>query len=451
MPGHKLGKGFPSNLIDKLYLLDVTEIPGLDDLHNPTGIIREAQELTAKAYGSDIAFFSVNGSTCGIQAAIMTVCKPGDKLIVARDCHKSVIAGMMLAGVRPVYIKPEFEKTFNIPGAVNISQVRKALEENPDTAGVLITRPNYYGICCDIEAICHLVHTHNKVIIVDEAHGAHLKFSQLLPDSSLEYGADICIQSAHKTLPAFTQGSYVHVKGNLVDAGRLKLNLSLIETSSPSYIIMAFLDIARAIMECEGKEAIDTLLGNIRLVEEKINENSSFMLLTEKAGINAELDRTRIVINVSKTGKTGFEVGRILRENYNIQIEMADLYNIVCIATIANTKEDFTRLCTALFRIERNLIKPAILSDINIGELGIPELKLDLREVMYSRSVWKNISEASGMTSKGIVTPYPPGVPVICPGEEITEKALEYLKHVIDAGGVVNGVSENMEIEVVAH
>lgn len=448
MPGHKLGKGIPVDFLGDLHLLDLTEIPAFDNLHDPIGIIKEAQQLAAEAYGSDHAFFLVNGSTCGIQAAIMTTCKPGDKLIVARDCHKSVVGGMMLAGVKPVYVKPGFDRSFGITTAIEAAVIKKALLDNPEAAGVLITRPNYYGVCSDIKAISELVHSFNKVLIVDEAHGAHLKFSDRLPCSALEYDADICVQSAHKTLPAFTQGAYLHVKGSRVDIGMLKYYLRIIETSSPSYIIMAFLDIARAIMQDRGESLIGGLLEKLEAFEEKVYGETGYRILSREFGANGCIDRTRLVINAAKTGKTGFKVGKILEKKYNIHVEMSDLFNIVCITTAADTEDDFNRLYVALRGIESSLTEHPQFTDIYIREPEIPMQKLGLREVMQAGSVRIKLKEAEGRISKDIVTPYPPGIPVICPGEIVSRDVIRYIELIIEAGGVVNGVSDNLEIEV---
>lgn len=448
MPGHKLGKGIPVHFLENPHLLDITEIPGFDNLHDPVGIIKEAQQLAATAYGSDHAFFLVNGSTCGIQAAIMTICKPGDKLIVARDCHKSVIGGMMLAGVRPVYIKPGFDRSFGITTAIDTEDIKKALLDNPEAAGVLITRPNYYGVCSDIKAVSELVHSFNKVLIVDEAHGAHLRFSKKLPCSALEHDADICVQSAHKTLPALTQGAYLHVKGTRVDIGMLKYFLRIIETSSPSYIIMAFLDIARAIMQEMGESLINGLLEKLEAFEEKLCGRTGYRILSHELAENASIDRTRLVINVANTGKTGFEVGKILEKKYNIHVEMSDLYNIVCITTVADTEKEFDRLYSALCGIESSLTKPAESTDIYDREPEIPLQKLELRDVMNAPSVRRKLTEAEGMISKDIITPYPPGIPLICPGEVVSRDVICYIERIIEAGGVVNGVSDNLEIEV---
>jgi arginine decarboxylase len=449
MPGHKLGRGLPSAFLESLHLLDLTEIPGLDSLHYPKGVIEEAQTLAAQAFGADRTFFLVNGSTCGIQATIMTLCRPGDKIIIARDCHRSAIAGMMLSGATPVYIKPDFNGIFDIPSVVSVNAVEKALKENPDAVGVYITRPNYYGVCSDIKAIVELVHSYNKPVIVDEAHGAHLCFSSMLPPSSLEYGADICVQSAHKTLPAFTQGSYLHVRGTRTDLERLKFNLSILQTSSPSYIIMAFLDIARAIMQQDGENRIQNLLREIELLSEIVGKGNLYKILSENDIEGGSIDKTRVVVNVRNTGKTGFEIEKLLRNQYNIQVEMSDLYNIVCIATVADTHEDIKKLGTALEQLRVRFKKAALLGDAPLWIPKLPEQRIDLGSVMNRTFTRKKLTDALQCVSRSMITPYPPGIPVICPGEVISKDTVEYIREIIEAGGTVNGISDDLEVDVV--
>jgi len=448
MPGQKLGRGMPAEFLKSLESLDLTEIPGTDNLHYPSGPIKEAEELASKAFGSERTFFLVNGSTCGIHAMIMTVCKPGGKLIVGRDCHRSVIGGLMLAGARPVYIKPEFNSDFGISTVILPSEIEKALKMNPDAEGVLITRPSYYGVCSDIRRIAEVVHSYGKVLIVDEAHGAHLKFSSSLPVSAMEAGADICVQSAHKTLAAFTQGAYLHVKSAAVDIDRLKFNLSLLQTSSPSYIIMASLDIAREIMQREGMERLEKLLDTIERFKSNFGKGSlPFGFLDHVDG--GELDKTRLVINVSRFGLTGFETDKILREKYSVQVEMSDLGNIVCIATAANSPEDFDRLYSALKGISDRYggIDPLKLPQPASFEL--PEQRIDPAEAMRCRGVKMRLDAATGRISRGVIVPYPPGIPAVCPGEIITGETVEYIYNIISSGGVVNGVGEGLEIDVV--
>src|SRR3989339_18069 len=211
MPGHKLGKGIEKEFLKNLFKLDITEIYGTDNLNYPSGMIKEAEELASKAFGASRTFFLVNGSTVGIHAMIMTICKEKDKLIVSRDCHKSVINGMLLCGVTPIYVIPEFDEEFGIFTYIDPKKIQHLLIENQDAVGVLITRPNYYGVCSNIDEIARIVHKYNKILAIDEAHGSHLKFLEKLPKCAMNGNADICVQSAHKTLLAFTQGAYLHI------------------------------------------------------------------------------------------------------------------------------------------------------------------------------------------------------------------------------------------------
>ncbi len=445
MPGHKLGKGIPGRFLEDMVSLDVTEIPGTDNLHAPEGAIAEAQELAARAFGSDHTFFLVNGSTCGIHAMIMTVCKPGQKLIVARDCHKAVINGMMLAGVTPVFIKPRFDSLFGISTAVTPEEVGHALDMHPDARGVFVTRPNYYGICSDIEAIAAVTHRHGKILMVDEAHGAHLRFSPELPDCAMDSGADMCVQSAHKTLPALTQGAYLQVKSKNIDMDRLKFNLSLIQTSSPSYILMAYLDIARAIMEDEGRNKIKGLLEQIAKFEKELQGIAGLAVLN---GNNREFrhDGTRLVIRVSDLGLTGFDAEEVLRREYGIQVEMSDLKNIVCITTIADRAQDLERLLRGLRGLAAGFKRRSSSADNGIREIPSLERGIEMGEALHADGEWIEIIRGAGRISLQMITPYPPGIPVICPGEIITEEILEYIYTIKKLGGNITGLDGEIRV-----
>ncbi|HHW47801.1 MAG TPA: aminotransferase class I/II-fold pyridoxal phosphate-dependent enzyme [Clostridiaceae bacterium] len=449
MPGHKLGRGLPDDVGRELLSLDVTEIPGMDNLHAPEGVIREAQELAAKAFGADKTYFLVNGSSSGIHAMIMALCKPGDKLIVSRDCHKSVIAAMILAGVRPVYVLPEFNSDFAISETVDVLKLTKAIELNPDAAGVLITRPNYYGICSDVERIAKVVHSRNMVLMVDEAHGAHLGFSSCLPKSAMEAGADICVQSAHKTLPALTQGAYLHVKSRKVDIDRLEFFLDLLQTTSPSYIIMSMLDIARCIMDEKGAGLLKKLLAGINSLETLIDECPGMRLLKEKDIRGGSLDKTRMVINLKEFGRTGYETEKILRDTYNIQVEMSDFYNIVCITTVADEAAELESLGISLADLSASFRKKEPLPDKYAKKMQLPEQAMELKDIKNAKCTKLPLSKAAGRISRSIVTPYPPGIPLVCPGEIIMEETVEYVYNIIEFGGKVNGLSGNMEVLVV--
>ncbi len=449
MPGHKLGEGIPKELLDNLTKIDLTEIEGTDNLHYPEGIIKEAQELAAKAFGAKKTFFLVNGSTCGIHAMIMSTCKKGDKLIVARDCHKSVINAMIMVGVNPVYIKPRYNKEFDISTIINIKDIENAIKQNPEAVGVFLTRPNYYGLCCDIEKISQIVHSNDKILMVDEAHGSHLKFSNKLPISALEAGCDLSVQSAHKTLPALTQGAYLHIGSNSINIGRLEQVLRMIQTSSPSYIIMAFLDIAREIMDTEGEKRINLLLDYLCEFNNRLSRLQNLKIIDEANLKECALDKTRLTINFKSIGLTGFEACTILRKKYNIQVEMADMSNVVCIATISDRRESFENLISALNDIHSSCKGKKILADIHSVDLNIPIQGIELSEIFTCESLKINLKDAVGRISKDLITPYPPGIPVICPGEIFTNEVTQYLIEIVNSGGIVNGVESDFKVNVI--
>jgi lysine decarboxylase len=495
MPGHKLSKGIPQELAQDILKLDVTEIDGTDNLHYPEGIIKEAEELAAKAFGADKTFFLVNGSTCGIQAAIMSVCARGQKIIIGRDSHKSVVSGLILSGAEPVFVYPEYICDFGITGEITAKSIEKVLCQHPDAVAVLITRPNYYGICSSIEEISSLVHSHNKLLIVDEAHGAHLVFNEKLPPSAIKHGADICIQSAHKTLPALTQGAYLHVNGNRVDVDRLKLNLSMLQTSSPSYILMSYLDIARELMERDGEKKLDALIDEIEWFKKELGNYPEYRILT-----NSMHDSTRLVINISKLGISGYYAEKLLRERFKTQVEMADYENLVFITTTADNHDTFAALLNAMkgllttkdykknienIYLDSNLnsniikkyykelynnvinnlidtkevtkkftkavIKEVIKEGANAGSTAVNDIKAGVLpyEAYMANKEKILVEECCGRICADVITPYPPGIPVLYPGEIIDERHIQYITAIIEIGGVINGITHNKCVQVI--
>ena len=457
MPGHKLSRGIPQELTVDVLKLDVTEIDGTDNLHYPEGIIKEAQELAAKAFGADSTFFLVNGSTCGIQAAILSVCTRGQKIIIGRDSHKSVVSGMIMSGAEPVFIYPEYNSKFGINEGVTVQSIENALCENPDAAAVLITRPNYYGICSDIESIVKVVHSYGKPLIVDEAHGAHLAFSPLLPPSANQYNADIVVQSAHKTLPAVTQGAYMHINGSLIDIEKIRFNLAMLQTSSPSYIIMTYLDIARELMQKEGREKLSHLIDEINIFKNRLAEINGYGVLSDKyLGINTIQDPTRLVINVSGLGISGFDAETVLRAELAVQVEMADYENLVLITTTADNRRTFERLYESLsklakisFHKEWKQQAEKIRSLTGIQKLSHASPVISPYEAYASQKEQKELKSCLGRICAGVVTPYPPGIPVLYPGEIIDETKISYIESIIELGGKVNGVGNNNSVQVV--
>lgn len=447
MPGHKMGAGIPVEFLKEIEKLDLTEISGTDNLHKPTGAIREAQELAASAFGARRSFFLVNGSTVGLHATIAAMCRPGQRLIVGRDCHRAVINGMLLAGVTPVYMLPEYSGEFCLNTGIAAAAVRKALETAPDAAGVLITRPNYYGICSDIGEIADIVHACGKPLAVDEAHGAHLVFNSRLPASALEAGADICIQSAHKTLPAFTQGAYLHIGSDRIDEERLWYFLDMLQTTSPSYVVMAFLDIAREIMQKSGEALLNGLLDSIAASGARMMP-TGIKLLGKNDVRGFELDATRITANVSDLGMTGYNAEKLLRSKYNIQVEMSDLYNIVCISTVSDDAAGIAKLFDSLQGLDKCGERGAYPVETGYKGLTLPDTVAGPSKILNAGTVRLALENAAGRVSREIISPYPPGMALVCPGEAFTAETVDYLVRIRQYGGVINGIDENGNVVV---
>lgn len=447
MPGHKLGKGIPGEFLGEIEKLDLTEIPGTDNLHAPMGAIKKAQELAAEAFGARKSFFLVNGCTVGLHAAIAAMCRPGQRLIVGRDCHRSVINGMLLAGVKPIYVLPEYSEEFGINTGITAQAVERALDAAPDAVGVFITRPNYYGVCSDVKAIAKKVHMRGKLLAVDEAHGSHLTFSTRLPVSALKAGADICIQSAHKTLPAFTQGAYLHTGSERVDLQRLQYFLDLYQTTSPSYIIMAYLDIAREIMQKCGESLLDSLLD---IIEDCCRERpQNGIKLLDKANVPGfEHDATRLTVNLSQLGMFGYGAEKLLREKYNIQVEMSDLYNIVCISTVADDSTSIRRLFLGLSDLNRYIGQNVMPVLPVFSGLKLPGQMMEPLEILNAQPERIPFKDAPGRISREIISPYPPGMALVCPGEIFSHEMVEYVMEIIRCGGIVHGIDEDGTVVV---
>ena len=439
MPGHKLGKVYDklgySDIVKNIYKMDTTEISGTDNLHSPEGIIKESQERASKMFKSEYTYYLVNGSTCGIQGAIMSICSPKDKIIVNRDCHQSVINSCILGNINPIYILPKINKETNILEGVEVEEVLNTIDNNVDAKAILLTYPTYYGITYDLEVICNYAHKKGMVVIVDEAHGSHLGLSNKLPKTALEQGADIVIQSTHKTLPSFTQSSMIHVQGNRVDKNNLGIILRIIESSSPSYILMASLDLAVDIYETKGKELMEELLNNIDEFKYRLNGNRQIDIFNEN-------DKTKIFISSKKLGMTGYDLETILRENYNIQVELANYYGILLICTIGNEKVDFDKMIDALTDVSKNNSLEKFINHIDYP-MNIPEKVLSPREAFYKPKKSVKINESIGKICGEYIIPYPPGISLLSPGEIITKEVIEYVLLCKKEGMTISGIKDS--------
>ncbi|MCU9807513.1 aminotransferase class I/II-fold pyridoxal phosphate-dependent enzyme [Paraclostridium sp. AKS46] len=350
MPGHKKGAIYKmlgyQDILENLYKLDTTEIPGTDNLHSPEECIKESLKRASEVFKSDKTFYLVNGSTCGIEAAIMASVNPKEKIILNRDCHQSAINSCIIGDIDPIYVNPSINKDSNTLSGVSFDDVKRVIDSNLDSKAVFLTYPTYFGDVFDLKSICSYAHEKGMTVIIDEAHGAHLGLSEKLPETALSQGADIVIQSTHKTLPSFTQSSMIHIKGNRININKLTNMLRITESSSPSYLLMASLDIAVDIYEKNGFDLMDKLLSNI-------NEFKSELYKLKNIKVDESKDYTKIFLNTKKLGITGHELENILRENYNIQVELSNYYGVLLIATIGNTKDEFLKLKDVLFEIDK--------------------------------------------------------------------------------------------------
>ncbi len=436
LPGHKQGRGvlgkFARLMRAHPFSLDLTEIPGLDDLHNPCGPIKEAQSRAARLFGAERTFFLVNGTTVGIQAAVLAVCKKGEEILLPRDLHRSAVSACILAGVWPRYLPVRLDRNYSIPYPPTVAEVASALRKYPLVKAVFLVYPSYYGLAGEITGIINLAHNYKIPAIVDEAHGAHFKFSTRLPVTALEAGADLSIQSTHKTLGAFTQASMLHVRSNLIDPDEVGRQLGILQTTSPSYLLMASLDAASGHMESAGRELVARTIQIAARAKAEINRVPGLKCLGEEtAGQNGvtAVDPTKLYISVKGLGLSGDQVAAQLLKEHRIQVELCDRFNILCLFSIGNSVTDAGKLVKALRQIAAHRPSPPI------TEGSDEELTLPLPEVIQTPAeAWSaarrtvSLENARGEIAAEMVAPFPPGVPVICPGEKITSEIIGILR-----------------------
>lgn len=439
VPGHKLGKIYDKlgyrSILEKIYKMDTTEISETDNLHSPEGIIKKSQERASKVFKSNETYYLINGSTCGIQGAIMAVCNPKDKIIVNRDCHQSVINACILGDINPVYINSLIDKNDNILNGIKEEDAIDIIDKNLDARAILLTYPTYYGKTYDLKKICEYAHSKKIIVIVDEAHGSHLGLSEKLPKTALEQGADMVIQSTHKTLPSLTQSSMLHIQGDRVNKEKLSTMLRIIESSSPSYVLMSSLDLAVEIYENKGIELMEKLLKNIDNFKTSLKNNEAIEIYNDN-------DKTKIFISLKKINITGYELDEILRKKYNIQVELANYYGVLLICTIGNEKQDFNSIETALNDIANKYSRNNNIEAIEYPD-NIPIKALSPREAFYKQKKSVKIYESIGRICGEYVIPYPPGISILSPGEIITKEIIDYIVFCNKKGMHVNGMKDS--------
>ncbi|MCH5300810.1 MAG: aminotransferase class I/II-fold pyridoxal phosphate-dependent enzyme [Ruminococcus sp.] len=428
MPGHKRN----SELLDSSlpYSLDITEINGFDYLHDPKGIISEVHCKAEKLYNCDNSFMLVNGSTCGVLAGIRAITNYGDKVLVARNCHKSVYNAIELNGLTPVYVLPEYNNEFNIHTVINPSDVEKALTQNNDVKAVILTSPTYEGFVSDIKEIASISHKFNVPLFVDEAHGAHLGFSKHFPQEAVSLGADMAVLGLHKTLPALTQCALLNVKSNLVNINTLKEQLSVFETSSPSYILMSSMDKCFELLLKEKDKLFKNYYNNLIAFYNNVKSLKRLKVFFKE---DEFFDLGKIIISTLNTNITGSKLSEILRSEYNIELEMT--YDSYCIAmtSIGDKEIGFEMLSDALLKIDKDFTSNKNYK-VSKTNLIIPEMKFTSS---YARSIKGEtipLDNSNGRVSLEYIFAYPPGIPLIVPGEIISDEVINEIKNLQKAG-----------------
>ncbi|HZG85458.1 aminotransferase class I/II-fold pyridoxal phosphate-dependent enzyme [Paenibacillus sp.] len=446
IPGHKKGVGmdpqFRSFIGDNALSIDLINIAPLDDLHQPSGAIFEAQRLAAEAFGADHTFFSVQGTSGAIQTMIMSVCGPGEKIIVPRNVHKSVMSAIIFAGARPVFLSPAMDEQLGIAHGVTTRSVRRALERHPDAKAVLVINPTYFGISANLKEIVDLAHSYDVPVLVDEAHGVHIHFHEDLPLSAMQAGADMAATSVHKLGGSLTQSSVLNVKGDRVNPKRVQAILSMLTTTSTSYLLLASLDAARRSLALHGREMAERALGLARLAREKVNEIPGLHCFGEEIlGSEAtfDYDPTKLTIHVRKLGITGYDAEKRLRERYNIEVEMSDMYNILCIVTPGDSEETILKLVDALYGIATEQAGAAEVRNVIVKTPKIPTLALSPRDAFYAETESVPLLEADGRIIAEFIMVYPPGIPILLPGEVISQENIEYISEHVEIGLPVQG------------
>lgn len=452
MPGHKR---HISHFGDP-FAIDITEIDGFDNLHHAQGILLEAQKRAAQLYGAEESFYLVNGSTCGILAAVSAATQRGDTVLMARNCHKAVYHAVFLNGLHAEYLYPEADMERGINGSILPEQVRRALEgqEAQRISAVVITSPTYDGVVSDIRRIAAEVHRAGAVLIVDEAHGAHFPMHEYFPETSLACGADLVINSLHKTMPALTQSALLHVQGSRIDRERLRQYLGIYQTSSPSYVLMAAMDRCVRLMQDRGEALFAVFTERLEKMRLELGKMKRLYLVTGKESeLSAfDYDRSKVLISTERCVYSGRELAEILRDEYHLEVEMDAPEYVTAIMTVSDTQEGFDRLTRALLEVDRELTEtPKTMRKIKQqGHRWIKTLRSlpKNKEVMTieaaanseAHAVW--LRESAGCISAEFVYLYPPGIPLLVPGEQITQELLEEFSYYRKCGFELQGLAD---------
>lgn len=445
VPGHKRGRGNPELvelLGEKCVGLDVNSMKPLDNLCHPVSVIREAEELAADAFMAEHAFLMIGGTTSAVQSMILSVCKSGDKIILPRNVHKSVINALVICGAVPVYVEPEVNDRIGIALAMETVPLERAIKENPDAVAVLVNNPTYYGICSDLRGIVRLAHEHGIQVLVDEAHGTHLYFGENLPISAMAAGADYAAVSMHKSGGSLTQSSLL-LTNNGVNADYVRQIINLTQTTSASYLLLSSLDISRRNLALRGKESFAKVVQMAEYARAEINAIGGYYAYSKEL-VNGnsvfDYDVTKLSVHTQGIGLTGIEVYDLLRDEYDIQIEFGDIGNILAYISIGDRIRDIERLVGALSDIKRLYERDG--SGLVTGEYVQPQVVMSPQKAFYSSKISLPIEETEGAVCGEFVMCYPPGIPILAPGERISREIIEYILYAGQKGCSLQGTED---------
>lgn len=445
VPGHKGGRG-NAELTDFLGIncmkADVNSMKPLDNLCHPVSVIKEAQETAAEAFGAAASFFIVNGTTGSVQAMIMSVCKDGDKLIMPRNVHRSAINALVVNGAVPIYVNPGVNKELGIPLGMSVADVEAAIKANPDAKAVLINNPTYYGVCSDLRAIVELAHKHNMLALVDEAHGTHFYFGENMPVSAMAAGADMAAVSMHKSGGSLTQSSIL-LCGKSINAGYVRQVINLTQTTSASYLLMSSLDIARKNLALNGKKIFAKAVEYADYARNEINKIGGFYAFGPElidGDAFFDFDRTKLSVNTMNTGLAGIEVYDLLRDEYGIQIEFGDIGNILAYISAGDRSFEIERLISALAEIKRLNSKDK--TGMFDHEYIDPIVSLSPKNAFFSSKKTVALEDSLDKICGEFVMCYPPGIPILAPGEKITEEIINHITYAKEKGCFLSGTQD---------
>lgn len=445
VPGHKRGRGNPELvelLGEKCVGIDVNSMKPLDNLGHPISIIRDAEELAADAFGAAHAFLMIGGTTSSVQTMILSTCKAGDKIILPRNVHKSAINALVLCGAIPIYIEMSADPKIGIALGLENDRVAQAIKDHPDAQAILINNPTYYGICSDLRGLIKMAHEAGMMVLVDEAHGAHLHFTDKLPISAMDAGADMAAVSMHKSGGSLTQSSLLLI-GEQMNPEYVRQIINLTQSTSASYLLMASLDISRRNLALRGKESFEKVIELSEYARREINAIGGYYAYSKELidGVSVcDFDVTKLSVYTQGIGLTGIEVYDLLRDEYDIQIEFGDIGNILAYISIGDRIQDIERLVGALADIKRLYSRDG--KDLIAGEYIQPELVLSPQEAFYSVRKSLSLDESVGQVCGEFVMCYPPGIPILAPGERITREIVDYIQFAKERGCSLQGTED---------